>query len=83
MKLFVYETPVDTHDELTSQIVIASVDIASAPSKFERVWQFFGRMCQLCANNIAADIQTFSVRMPHRLLSDFKLYCIVIMLYVE
>ncbi|GFU88990.1 hypothetical protein TNCV_2894381 [Trichonephila clavipes] len=48
LKLFVYETPVSTVEDLTVQIVVASADIASIPDLFERVRQPFVRWCRLC-----------------------------------
>lgn len=48
LKSLVYQTPVDTLEDLTARIVVASADIASTPGMFERVRQSFVRRCRLC-----------------------------------
>lgn len=47
LKLFVYQAPVYTMEELTARIVVASADIASTPGIFELVRLYLVRRCRL------------------------------------
>ncbi|GBM71890.1 hypothetical protein AVEN_238540-1 [Araneus ventricosus] len=48
LKLLVYQTPVDTLEDPTERIVVASADIPSTPGMFERVRRSLVRRCRLC-----------------------------------
>lgn len=48
MKSLVYETPVDSAEDLVARIVVAADHINTTPGIFERVRQSFLRRCELC-----------------------------------
>ncbi|GBM18582.1 hypothetical protein AVEN_47964-1 [Araneus ventricosus] len=48
MKSFVYETPVDSAQDLIARIVVAANKINTTPGIFERVRQLFLHRCELC-----------------------------------
>jgi hypothetical protein len=48
MKSLVYDTPVESEEELVARIAVASGDIAAMPGIFERVRQSCARRCRNC-----------------------------------
>ncbi|GBM61807.1 hypothetical protein AVEN_80449-1 [Araneus ventricosus] len=48
IKSLVYETPVDSAEDLVAKIVVDADKINSTPGIFERVHQSFLRRCELC-----------------------------------
>ncbi|GBN03622.1 hypothetical protein AVEN_206132-1 [Araneus ventricosus] len=48
MKSLVYETSVDSAEDLVARIVVAADKINTTPGIFERVRQSFLRRCELC-----------------------------------
>lgn len=50
MKRLVYETPIETPEELVARVVAAAAIIRETPGCFERVRQSFARRCQLAIN---------------------------------
>ncbi|GBM29915.1 hypothetical protein AVEN_111224-1 [Araneus ventricosus] len=59
MKSLVYETPVDSAEDLVATIVVAADKINTTPGIFERVRQSFLRRCELC-NDRTSTHWTFS-----------------------
>ncbi|GBN02140.1 hypothetical protein AVEN_124771-1 [Araneus ventricosus] len=57
MKSLVYETPVDSAEELVARIVVTADEINTTPGIFERVRQSFLRRCELC-NDFATTLST-------------------------
>ncbi|GBL93627.1 hypothetical protein AVEN_25625-1 [Araneus ventricosus] len=48
LKSLVYQTPVDTLEDLAARIAVASANIANTPVMFERVRRSLVRRCRLC-----------------------------------
>ncbi|GBM45707.1 hypothetical protein AVEN_14150-1 [Araneus ventricosus] len=48
MKSLVYETPVNSAEDLVARIVVAADKINTTPGIFDRVRQLFLRRCELC-----------------------------------
>ena len=48
MKSVVYETTVDSEEDLIARIVVAAGDIAEKREVFERVWESLEKRCRLC-----------------------------------
>ena len=50
MKRLIYETPIDTREELLALLAEAAAIIRETPGCFERVRQSLALGCQLCTN---------------------------------
>lgn len=59
LKLFIYQTPVDTLEDLTAWIVITSADIANILGMFEWIWQSSVHLYWLCNDLHSCNFEQF------------------------
>ena len=48
MKSLIYQSPVDSAEDLVARIVVVAVKISATPGTFQRVRQTLIRLCKLC-----------------------------------